>query len=473
MADPRQSVPFFLKREGTLEEQKPLRGLDLLTFRLGEDTQFASAGQQTKLGAVFSPGLTLREARWGAAHPNPDRSGSSAVAGTPFWLILSWQTERLQPDLRIAVDLVDGAGHRLASTEDYLMGEQQRLLSSEQPSGQSSAPSTAVFDTYHLISVPPTQPAGPVRLEARVYNARTLEPLLIEGGSGRDSLVLGTASVTPALTPVEGASLPVGRPIEHAFPSGLELLGRDALPETAAAGQTLSFRLYWRVLHPLAEPAAFTVGLQDMAASAETVVPQNTPAGQIIHTYVDLHLPPDVPAGDHRLLLTPATGAETAPVDLGQVSVTNRPRQFNAPAIAQPMQVIFGDAVSLLGLDGVPEISTKPGEAITVTLVWQALSTPRDLVRFVHLLGPDGKPLAQEDTVPCAGGCSAPSWLPGEVLVDQARLTIPDGLAPGKYPLVAGWYDAATFQRLPVRGEPAAEAAEATAVLPTEIVVGQ
>jgi hypothetical protein len=92
-------------------------------------------------------------------------------------------------------------------------------------------------------------------------------------------------------------------------------------------------------------------------------------------------------------------------------------------------------------------------------------------VRFVHLLGRDGKPLAQEDALLCAGACQAPSWLPGEVLVDQASLTIPAGLAPGKYPLAAGWYDASTLRRLPVTGENAPDAAEDLAILPTEIVV--
>ena len=93
------------------------------------------------------------------------------------------------------------------------------------------------------------------------------------------------------------------------------------------------------------------------------------------------------------------------------------------------------------------------GQPITMTLAWRALNTPpRDLVRFLHVLGPDGRPVAQEDSPPCAGACPAPSWLPGEVLVDQARLTIPADLPAGTYPLAVGWYDAETFRRLPVKG---------------------
>jgi len=243
------------------------------------------------------------------------------------------------------------------------------------------------------------------------------------------------------------------------------------LPETAAAGDTLPLRLYWRVMNPLSEAAVFSVGLGDTGVSAEAQVPQDTPVGHVIHTYVDLHLPPDIQAGDYPLLLTVPT--ENAPVGLGQVSLTNRSRQFTAPAVAQAKEIAFGEDIRLLGVDEPAEIPASPGQTITVTLVWQALSTPPgDLVRFVHMLGPDGKPLAQEDSLPCAGACRAPSWLPGEVFVEQARLTLPAGLAPGQYPLAVGWYDAATLQRLPVSGATTPEPVENVAVLPTKIVVG-
>jgi 4-amino-4-deoxy-L-arabinose transferase-like glycosyltransferase len=461
MADPRQSLPFYLQREGTLRAEQQLRGLDLLDFELGETPQFATPGQRAVLDAAFSPDLVLREARWGAAYPNPERSSASVAAGTPIWLILSWQLDRPQPDWRIAIDLVDSAGHRLESAEGYLMDERQRELPTWQPG--------AVFNTYHLITVPPTQPSGPVNLEARVYNYRTLEPILTSRGT-RDSLPLGIASVTPPLTRPDNAPVPVDRPLVRAFASGVELLGSDAWPETAAAGQALSLRLYWRVTSPLSEPAVFRVGLGDTNVTAEAQIPQDAPVGQVLHAYVDLQLPPDIPAGDYPLQLT--SSSEAAPVDLGQVSLTNRPRKFSAPAITQAQEITFGDSVRLLGIDEPAELPASPGETITVTLVWQALNRPpRDLVRFVHMLGPDGKPLAQEDSAPCAGACGAATWIPGEVIVEQVPLTIPAGLAAGRYPLAAGWYDATTFQRLPARDAAKPGGAEDIAVLPTEIVV--
>lgn len=72
-------------------------------------------------------------------------------------------------------------------------------------------------------------------------------------------------------------------------------------------------------------------------------------------------------------------------------------------------------------------------------------------MRFIHVLGADGRPVTQEDSPPCTGAYPATSWLPGEVLIEQARLILPAELATGTYRLAVGWYDATTFQWLPVK----------------------
>jgi hypothetical protein len=74
--------------------------------------------------------------------------------------------------------------------------------------------------------------------------------------------------------------------------------------------------------------------------------------------------------------------------------------------------------------------------------------TAQPLVRFVHLLGADGRPVAQFDSVPCAGACPAPTWRAGEVLKDEVTLLVPAGAPPGPYLLAVGWYDGGTLQRL-------------------------
>ena len=118
------------------------------------------------------------------------------------------------------------------------------------------------------------------------------------------------------------------------------------------------------------------------------------------------------------------------------------------------------------------EILARPGQVITTTLAWKVLSTPsEDLVRFVHVLGPDKRPIVQNDGVPCAGECIAESWLPDEVLLDNVQLTIPADLAPGLYPVVVGWYDRTTLQRLPAYAPNGQRIQDDAVVLPTQIRV--
>jgi hypothetical protein len=465
-ADARRALPFFLEREGTLVTEQSLPGFDLLTFQLGERPQFDAAGQAMRSDSPFPPDLRLIEARWGAAHPNPDRSGTTVAAGTPLWAILSWQLDRPLPDARISVDLMDAAGRRLASSEMSLMDARQQ--------NATSWPTGARLDTYHLIDTPATQPPGPVRLAVRVYDARTLEPLLAGEDDKTLGVALGEARVTPPLAPVDPAALAIARPLSHMFASGIQLIGADAWPAVVNAGQTLPIKLYWQALGPSTASRSFTLGLRSagggVGVRTEIVAPATTPR-QIVHTHADLRLPADLPAGDYELYL--ASPGDSTPVPVGPVAVANRPRQFVTPSTEVSQDGAFGNVIQLIGLDapsaGLP---VTAGQTVTVTLVWRVLNTPsRELVRFLHMLGPDGRPVAQEDRPPCDGACAAPSWLPGEIVVDQARLAIPSGLPPGDYPLAVGWYDPATFRRLPAEGSGAAGPATAADALPLVISV--
>ena len=112
-ADPQELLPYYLKREGTLEAEQPQQGYNLLTFTLGDHPQFSAQGRQVSLDYSFGPDLSLVGVTWGAAYPNPDRSATTAAAGTPVWAILTWRLAQPDTSLRVAVDLVDRAGHRL------------------------------------------------------------------------------------------------------------------------------------------------------------------------------------------------------------------------------------------------------------------------------------------------------------------------------------------------------------------------
>jgi len=337
-ADPKQLLPYYLAREGSLLGTRSFRGFDLQSYRLGARPQFTAQGQVETLAALFEPGLTLSEASWGAAHPNANRSGPSVAAGTALWAVLTWQLDRAQPDLRTAVDLLDAAGHRLASAEAPLMD-----LAARQRPWQPGA----ALRTYYLVPVPATQPPGPVTLAARVYDMQTQAPVLLLqppettcAGCTPFMTPIASARVTPALA----AQAPeIAHPLDVRFSSGVTLLGSDGWPTPVAPGQVLSTRLYWRIDEPSATARSFRITLGETAAGAETQVPADLAPSAAVHTYADLRVPPDTPAGAYTLWLEDLQRGDRD--ELGQVQVGGRPHTFQAPSLIQPVRASFGGAV--------------------------------------------------------------------------------------------------------------------------------
>jgi hypothetical protein len=459
-ADTQHAIPFYLAREGILTDENHEPGYVLLDYRLGERPSFAAPGRRTGVRSGFGPGLALTGARWGAAHPNIDRDAASAAAGTNLWAILEWRLDAPLPGVRAAVDLVDAAGRRLATVEQPLMVEDAPLI---------QLPPDGILRTYHLVEVPAAQPPGALRLEARAYDAATGEARIPDAPSPRDSIVLDAVQVTP---PLDGssASAEIAVPLEATLGPDLLLLGRDAWPETTAPGQDVTFRIYYEVGAPLDSDRTLELALAGAPAATVTLSAAAVP-GQITQAYVDLRVPTEAPPGNHVVTLN-GPGLD-APVELGTLAVAGPPTVFEPPGLSQRIEGRFDGAVALLGAADTPALITvSPGETVTVTLVWRALAAPDgELVRFVHVLGPDGRPVAQQDSIPCGGSCPALSWRPGEILIDAVRIEIPDGVPPGEYPLAVGWYAADSGVRLTADDATRAQAENDALQLPIRIVV--
>ncbi len=461
-ADPKGIIPFYLAREGSQLMPEQLRGFDLLSFSLGETPQFREPGQSEEPHRQFSSDVVLVDARWGVGYPNPDRDGGIAAAGTEIWAILTWQLEHPRTDLKVSLDLVDAAGHRLDSDEVPLL-DTKGLPVSVWPAGSMAR-------SYHLATVPRSQPPGEIMLESRVYEADTLVPLPAETGTVRGSAGLASASIAPAQEPLTAESLTLAHRLEAVVSPGIELLGIDPWTSKIAPGQVLSLRVFWQVDVPPSSTQTYTVSLVTTGVSSAIHLGPELDGGRVVHTYVDLHLPPDLPAGTYRLVLTSAPGGPS--VNLGQIDVAGRSHSFDTPSINMPLAASFGDLVALVGTDLVSDMPLDPGQTLEVALVWKVMELPaKDLVRFVHIVGPDGRPVAQEDSIPCAGGCPASSWLGDEVLVDAATLELPVDLVPGSYSIALGWYDAMTFERLSAKDAGGLRQAEDLLLLPVRLEV--
>lgn len=112
------------------------------------------------------------------------------------------------------------------------------------------------------------------------------------------------------------------------------------------------------------------------------------------------------------------------------------------PPITQPQPADFGDQIQLRGLrwDG----AAKPGQPLALQLAWQVRAPPpADYMLFAHLLGPDGKRVAQVDLpYPTSG------WRAGRYPTTDLPLALPADAPAGTYRLVIGLYDPSNGQRL-------------------------
>jgi len=107
--------------------------------------------------------------------------------------------------------------------------------------------------------------------------------------------------------------------------------------------------------------------------------------------------------------------------------------------------VAFGGAVRLVG-HTLGE--ARPGEPLSVVLVWEALDPPpTDLTVFVHVVGPTGQPWGQDDREPAHASYRTSGWRAGDILIDRYRPVLhPD--ASGEIEVLVGWYDRVSGSRL-------------------------
>ncbi|NLE44102.1 MAG: Stk1 family PASTA domain-containing Ser/Thr kinase [Chloroflexi bacterium] len=93
----------------------------------------------------------------------------------------------------------------------------------------------------------------------------------------------------------------------------------------------------------------------------------------------------------------------------------------------------------------------RPGDVIPLTIRWRALKrTDTRFTVFVHLIGPDGRLAAQQDTEPIV---STTDWIPDIDVMDPHQVRIPSDQAPGIYQLRVGMYpQGQPGSRVPVVG---------------------
>ncbi len=132
------------------------------------------------------------------------------------------------------------------------------------------------------------------------------------------------------------------------------------------------------------------------------------------------------------------------------VPPTRRPPIYMDSKQIQPMHGFeghFGDRIALLGYD-LQQRSFEPGENVDLTLYWQALESVDKhytlSLQLVSALPNETTKLLSHNTWTGGGNYPTGYWQPGEIIVDQYRLHIPDQVSY----TTQGWFLYVILQNL-------------------------
>ena len=266
-------------------------------------------------------------------------------------------------------------------------------------------------------------------------------------------------------------ALPLGRMPEYPFTAevgdsirlvGYDLDGARVRENVSApwvrAGRRVRLTLYWQTDRVL--PADYGTFAHLLDAEGAGLVKEDQTPGPEFHataawlpgrTYTDrflLHIPGDALGG----LYSPWVGMADAAGQRLPVSVSGSPPadearlppikvvQRTAPVPHYPLGIRFGDLARLTGYDLSAPGSLRAGDAFTVTLHLDSVSsTGGPFIRFLQLLDAQGNIVAQHDGPPARINPTE-SWLPGERILDAVHLAVDPAALPGMYTLVTGFY---------------------------------
>ena len=483
--DPKHLLEFLLRKYG--RQTAPLVGDDssmaYSSFELPASNRFSIAEGFLPMEVSFADRVQLTEAAYGRTAVELDEppgavDSTTLPSGHPLWVVLHWKAlAPIDVDLKASLILKDPAGNVAGQVDDLLVSDRYPL---ERP-----WESNEKAGTYHILPTLPAIPPGRYELFLKVYEDATLRPYPVTGQDGDvqgAELRLGPVDVVRSAGPTPVSP---GTPLSPAPALGpeLALLGYDLPAREVRPGDTLPLTLYWRARNQptqdyqvrveLREATGQPVVAQEMSPANDAYPTTEWETNEVVRDWHRLPISTGVASGVLDLVVAVVEkGQPLAETSLGQVTVEGRPRLMEAPPLAFSQPAVFGERVALLGVAAPDTLEVAPGDTITLTVAWQALSTPtEDLVRFVHVLGPDGRPVSQKDGIPCNGACRAASWLPGEILLDEISLQLPEDLPPGTYPLGVGWYDSSTVQRLPAHTPDGQALTDNLAVLALEVGV--
>ncbi len=265
----------------------------------------------------------------------------------------------------------------------------------------------------------------------------------------------------------------VRRSLDANFAGQLRLTGYALSTDCPEPGQKVLLQLFWQAVQPERNYTVFVhvVGADGQGLTQVDGRPFLGLYGMTTHWPRDravtderaLTLPADTLPGRYRLEvgLYDADDPEAEPLPLLDAQGLEAGRSLtldylavSLPPTPEPSRQVpagnLGGKVRLVGYD-LPQTEVAAGATLPLTLTWEVLAAfDADYTVFVHLPGPDGRPLAQADGPPLGGAYPTRFWDVGERLADPHSIDVPLNILPGEYELRVGFYLLATGERLPL-----------------------
>lgn len=225
---------------------------------------------------------------------------------------------------------------------------------------------------------------------------------------------------------------------------------------TPTPGEYLHTMLFWQLSGAIDYPVHTSLQLVS-ADGTRLSQADGAPTDGIIATedyprmplpdYKIISLPADLAPGRYRLeviayeVYTHSPLADPIAVDWFTIGPPPAP-----PTHATTIS--WQNGIMLQGHDDLPA-TLAPQASFGLRLLWStATAVDEDYTAFVHLLGPDGAIIAQNDRQPLAGFYPTSAWAVADNIEDFYALILPATLPTGAYRLIAGWYLPATGDRL-------------------------
>jgi hypothetical protein len=412
----------------------------------------------------------------GFGEPKVEKEGITVY---PYWFVL----ETHPPGLKVRWELHNVAGQVVAQSESSPFFDAY---------DSDNWPANTLVDDAHFIPLPSDLPAGSYQVVMMPLDESDEKPL-VAIKMGAVTLEASTPEVVPP------------HPLEVHFGEnvllkgyGLRLVERlltplsylEGSPEVAIlyAGEDFIYRLFWQLTQETDEPYIGFIHLTDrhgkpLVQRDQSPGPIFSPVeiwgtGRIYEDDYLLSIPEDAPSG----LYWPQVGMydweDVERFDVSSTDGTKIGDHFQLPPIkvindnfepaGMPVAARFGEMAELVsyeihnpsgsdltGSSRGPFVVTA-GSVLTFMAYYSVQQpAPTALTRFIQMRDVTGDIIAQLDSEPQDGANPTWAWLPGEIVQDTARLTIPVEASPGEYAIYIGFYDpSANFVRLPVSKEP-------------------